>query len=194
MKTSDSAVCEPALRAAHFLHVRHIYQRLHLLLRSALLLLLFSFFSASGWAAVGRFLDAPQYPTAGFVEGAAVGDFNGDGIPDLATCGVGDSRSTVSILLGNGDGTFQTHNEFNNTVSVLLGNGDGTFQRHVEYTAGNFPKSVAIGDFNGDGKLDIVVANYESNLKQVNVLLGNGDGTFGPAVAYGAGQLPVSVV
>src|SRR6266849_3573134 len=227
MKTSDSAVCEPALRAAHFLHVRHIYQRLHLLLRSALLLLLFSFFSASGWAAVGRFLDAPQYPTAGFVEGAAVGDFNGDGIPDLATCGVGDSRSTVSILLGNGDGTFQTHNDFNtgsgptgiavgdfngdgkldivtanygidlefsNTVSVLLGNGDGTFQRHVEYTAGNFPKSVAIGDFNGDGKLDIVVANYESNLKQVNVLLGNGDGTFGPPVAYGAGQLPVSVV
>ena len=197
------------------------------LLISTFLLPAFYFGIAAANAQIPRFLDAPQYPTAGFVEAVAVGDFNGDGTADLATCGVGNSRSTVSILLGNGDGSFQAHRDFNtgvgptgiavgdfngdgkldlvtanfgidqgfsNTVSVLLGNGDGTFQRHVEYEAGNFPKSVAVGDFNGDGKLDVVVANFASNLKQVNVLLGNGDGTFGSPVAYGTGKLPVSVV
>jgi len=153
-----------------------------------------SFFSASAWAAVGRFLDAPRYPLAGFAQGVVVPDFNADGISDLATCGGGDSESTVSIVLGNGDGTFQTHKDFNtgtaptgiavedfngdgkldivtanlgidfgfsNEISVLLRNGDGTFQPDVEYEAGDFPKSVAVGDFKGDGKLDVVVANFE---------------------------------
>ena len=50
---------------------------------------------------------------------------------------------------------------FSNEISVLLRNGDGTFQPDVEYEAGDFPKSVAVGDFKGDGKLDVVVANFE---------------------------------
>ena len=63
-------------------------------------------------------------------------------------------------------------------VSVLLGNGDGTLQPAVNYTVGANPSSVQIGDFNGDGKLDLIVANEASST--LSVLLGNGDGTFNP--------------
>src|SRR5215831_10388909 len=116
-----------------------------------------------------------------------VGDFNGDGIQDLAVANNGFSSDSVSVLLGNGDGTFQaavnfgvgirpavvTVGDFNgdgiqdlavanngsNNVSVLLGNGDGTFQAAVNFGAGDRPVSVAVGDFNGDGRLDLAVAN-----------------------------------
>ena len=67
-----------------------------------------------------------------------MGDFNGDGKPDLAVANSG-----------------------SNNVSVLLGNGDGTFQAAVNYAAGNAPNSVAVGDFNGDGKADLAVANSQ---------------------------------
>jgi hypothetical protein len=76
-------------------------------------------------------------------------------------------------------------------ISILLGNGDGTFQAAVDYGAGSNPSSVAVGDFNGDGKLDIVVANDGSN--NVSIFLGNGDGTFQSAVNYGVGSAPLSV-
>jgi uncharacterized repeat protein (TIGR01451 family) len=76
-------------------------------------------------------------------------------------------------------------------VSVLLGNGDGTFQPLVSYPVGVNPYSVAVGDFNGDGKADLVVANNGSN--NVSVLMGNGDGTFQAAVPYTAGTTPSSV-
>jgi hypothetical protein len=134
----------------------------------------------------------------------AVGDFNGDGKPDLAVSTVGSvlGHDNVSVLLGNGDGTFQKPQDFpvgyvpidvvvgdfnrdgkpdlavanaaDNTVSVLLGNGDGTFQPARNYTVGSDPTALAVGDFNGDGKPDLVV-NGTSGL---NVLLGNGDGSF----------------
>ena len=74
---------------------------------------------------------------------------------------------------------------------MLLGNGDGTFQAAVNYGAGDWPSSVAIGDLDGDGDLDLAVANDDSD--DVSVLLGNGDGTFQPAVNYGAGDSPHSV-
>ena len=126
----------------------------------------------------------------------AVGDFNGDGTQDLA---VANSRSNnVSVLLGNGDGTFQAARNYaagyesewvavgdfngdgtldlavtdygSNTVSVLLGNGDGTFQaRNFSYVAGAGLRSAAIGDFNGDGSPDLAVANSGSN--DVSILL-----------------------
>jgi len=92
----------------------------------------------------------------------AVGDFNGDGLPDLAVA-----------------------NQDSNDVSVLIGNGDGSFQVARNFPAGNIPASVAVGDFNGDGRQDLAVANQDSN--DVSVLIGNGDGSFQVARNIGPG-------
>jgi hypothetical protein len=126
--------------------------------------------------------------------------------------------NNVSVLLGNGDGTFQTAvnysvgsfpdavavgsfngklglavaNNGSSSVSVLLGNGDGTFQTAVNYSVGSFPDAVAVGDFNGDGKIDLAVANNGNN--NVSVLLNNGDGTFRAAANYPAGSNPQGLV
>ncbi|MHC5732537.1 MAG: FG-GAP repeat domain-containing protein, partial [Nostoc sp.] len=81
------------------------------------------------------------------------GDFNNDNKLDLA-------------VANNGD----------NTVSVLLGNGNGLFQTPMNYTVGSGPQSVISGDFNNDNKLDLAVANSRDNT--VSVLLGNGNGLF----------------
>jgi hypothetical protein len=161
------------------------------------------------------FLAPLAYDTGGAVS-VAVGDFNGDGIPDLAVAGYGG----VSVLLGQGDGTFLTaqsyatgngpvsvavgdfngdgkpdlavaNDTYPGTVSVLLGQGDGTFQAAQGYATGNGAFSVAVGDFNGDGKQDLAVANRWND--KVSVLLGQGDGTFLPAQSYAAGNGPVSV-
>ena len=83
----------------------------------------------------------------------ALGDVNGDGVLDLA--------------VANGD--FGSSN-----VSVLLGNGDGSFQAEQRFVAGAGPSSVALGDVNGDGVLDLAGTNGNSG--DVSVLLGNGDG------------------
>ena len=96
------------------------------------------------------------------------GDFNGDGKTDLATA-----------------------NAVSKNISVLLGNGDGTFAAAVNYAAGDDPSSVTTGDFNGDGKTDLAAANSDSD--NISVLLGNGNGTFAVAVNYAAGDAPFSV-
>jgi hypothetical protein len=133
-----------------------------------------------------------------------------DGKPDLVTANI--NASTVSVLQGNGDGTFQTKLDYgtgdapysvaigdvsgdgkpdlvtanlNAGVSVLLGNGDGTFQTKVDYATGGSPQSVAIGDVSGDGKPDLVTANSIGTT--VSVLLGNGDGTFQTKVDHATG-------
>src|ERR1700691_4652841 len=143
----------------------------------------------------------------------ATGDFNGDGVLDVAAvCARGGA-----ILLGNGDGTFQaavnyaagsvpsgvTVADFNGDgfadlavanaggVSVLLGNGDGTFQAAVNYTAGAGPAAVAAGDFIGNGKADLAVVNAADGT--VGVLLGNGDGTFQSAGTSAVGSNPQAV-
>ena len=78
------------------------------------------------------------------------------------------------------------------TVSILLGNGDGTFvTQEVNFEVGVAPFSIAVGDFNNDTILDLATANLGSN--NVSILLGNGDGTFDPAVNFGAGEGPTSI-
>ncbi|MGO9305894.1 MAG: FG-GAP-like repeat-containing protein [Candidatus Korobacteraceae bacterium] len=146
----------------------------------------------------------------------AVGDFNGDGIPDLAVANYFDT--TVTILLGNGDGTFTATavspqvddpialavGDFNDdgkadlavtygygAVMILLGNGDGTFTQKAVVLTGEFPFYVIVGDFNGDGEADLAVANDDNNT--LTILLGNGDGTFEVAASPAAGEGPVSI-
>jgi len=107
-------------------------------------------------------------------DGVATGDFNHDGNLDIVTANSGDN--TVLVLLGHGDGTFQPAVTY--AVTDANGNGIG-------------PNAVAVGDFNGDGNLDIVTANIGDDT--VSVLLGNGDGAFQPAVTYAVGNSPFSV-
>ena len=76
-------------------------------------------------------------------------------------------------------------------VNVLIGNGDGTFQATQYLGTGAWPCSVAVGDFNGDGRSDLVTANYERRHRER--LLGNGDGTFQAKQSFGTGLGPQSV-
>src|SRR5437868_6363139 len=128
------------------------------------------------------------YPTgADDAHSIAVADVNGDGKLDLVVannCSNGNCFSSAAV----------------GSVSVLLGNGDGTFQAAVVFdSGGSGATSVAVADVNGDGKPDLLVANFcvtTSNCANgtVSVLLGNGDGTFRPAVAYNSGgSLAVSL-
>jgi uncharacterized protein (UPF0548 family) len=136
-------------------------------------------FAAMNLDARGIFLEAPTYGSGGYgPQSIAVADVNGDGKPDL--------------LVGNVCGVDL--NCDNEVIAVLLGNGDGTFQAAQSYTlAGYGPISIAVADVNGDGKVDLVVSNwclrdgYCSSSGGVEVLLGNGDGTFQPPVSYSSG-------
>jgi FG-GAP-like repeat/FG-GAP repeat len=125
-------------------------------------------------ASTVTFQPAVTYPVGTAPRAVAVGDFNGDGLMDLVVANSGDPA--------NGD---------DGNVSILLGNGDGTFQPAQSVVAGKNPFSVAVDDFNGDGRLDVVVANNGNSA--VSVLLGNGNGTFQTHVDFATGFGPVSV-
>jgi len=107
--------------------------------------------------------------------------------------GAGDEPTSVFAvdLDGDGDNDLAVANWDSDNVSVLLNNGDGTFQSAVNYRAGDFPHSVFAVDLDGDGHNDLAVANEWPN--NISVLLNNGDGTFQQAVNYGAGYHPRSV-
>ncbi|HKB39524.1 MAG TPA: FG-GAP-like repeat-containing protein [Gemmataceae bacterium] len=176
------------------------------------------------------FLAPVSYAAGGYVGDVKAGDFNGDTVPDLVAANTDDNA--VSVLLGNGDGTFQSAQTFavspwpesvavgdfnedgkldlatanydyygDNDVGILLGHGDGTFAPAVPLTNGTTQGSqgIATGDLNADGHKDLVVTSDsvgDFTQPYVSVILGNGDGTFAPAVAYilGIGGLPSAPV
>jgi hypothetical protein len=141
-------------------------------------------------------------------------DLNDDAKPDLAVAiqhGV-HPRDGLAVLLGNGDGTFQSavvslpgvnandvaaadlnrdgktdlalaNGSSVNGVEVVLGNGDGTFQSPTAYSTGGGAKTVSLVDVNRDGLADLVVGT-----SYTAILFGDGDGNFGPAIIYRIGQ------
>src|SRR5581483_5487147 len=183
--------------------------RSHTAQKIALTLLLLTGLSSLAFA--GEFLPGTNFSLPADPDFVVALDFNGDGKIDLAVAsGLADN---VSILLGNGDGTFQspvsyatqarptglaagdlngdgkvdliTANNSSMSVSVLLGNGNGTFG-----TANNIalpiadPYAVTLADFNGDGILDAAVSNNELANGQLLVMMGVGDGTFLTPLTY----------
>ena len=140
------------------------------------------------------------------------GDFNKDGKLDIATV----EGTLVAVNFGNGDGTFQQAVDYTlpvysyalrtadlngdgfldlvaagdttgSSVNVLINNHDGTFAPAVSYPGNNNSNDLTLADVNGDGKLDIITADEGSGATEgITVMLGNGDGTFGPATTYQA--------
>jgi len=168
----------------------------------------------------GTFTASPSSPATGVdPDSIAVGDFNGDGIPDLAVANlwgtvIGDETGTVTVLLGNGDGTFTAtatspetganpgfvavgdfngdgisdlavSNNASDDLTILLGNGDGTFVTAANPPTGSAPVGIAVGDFNEDGIPDLAVANNAA--ETLTVLLGNGNGTFSTETTVSVG-------
>ena len=162
------------------------------------------------------FATAVNYTTGSFPNSVAVGDFNGDGLQDLAVADTG--SDVVAILFGDGAGNFNKYprlylagdnaqavavGDFNGdgkqdlavpnrivpdgTVSILLGKARGNFGLPLRFTGNIAPQSVVVGDFNNDGKQDLAVAQ-NSAPGSVSILLGDGRGRFGRPTNFSAGS------
>jgi len=128
-----------------------------------------SIFIAEGDGIFRNYKDRVNYTTGTAPRSIQSADFNGDGKRDIVVA-----------------------NRTSNTVSIFLGNGDGTFAPRTDVAVGPNPEVVVVGDFNADGKGDVAVTNFGSN--SVSVLLGNGDGTFGTQTPYATGTGPIGLV
>jgi hypothetical protein len=159
-----------------------------------------------------------RYSTGTSAHGVFAADLNGDTKIDLAVANAG--SNTVSVLFGNGDGTFAaptnygvggepksvqakdfngdgkldlvTANQGPGTVSVLINNGNGTFASSVSYTATAGAHEATSNDLDGDGDNDIAVVGWGASV--LRVLMNNGNGTFTVGPTYSVGQEPHSVV
>jgi hypothetical protein len=117
-------------------------------------------------------------------------------VPPFNSFSPGGSSMRTADLNRDGHDDLVVGDRGGNRVSVLLGNGDGTFQAGVNYPTGVYPNSVAVGDLNGDDWPDVVTANgwpSQGYGNSVSVLLGNGDGTLAAAVDYPVGDGPLAV-
>jgi Bacterial Ig-like domain (group 3)/FG-GAP-like repeat len=174
----------------------------------------------------GTFQTAKTYDTGNvFASSVAIADVNGDGKPDIMVsngggCSPNPCIDKVAVLLGKGDGTFGVPQSYpsaynisamagadvngdgkpdllvtsvfanpnltgDGALSVLLGNGDGSFGNAQSYDSGSGAAfAMAVGDLNGDGKLDAVIVHEQG---VVGVLSGNGDGSFQAAQTYPSG-------
>src|SRR5262249_13302884 len=110
------------------------------------------------------FSPTTSFPVGANPQAVVTADFNHDGKLDLATPG-------YDYELGDG------------SISVLLGNGNGSFQpAQTSWATGPYTSALAAGDFNADGKIDLAAANWGASSNDVSILLGNGDGTFADAI------------
>jgi Bacterial Ig-like domain (group 3)/FG-GAP-like repeat/FG-GAP repeat len=183
-----------------------------------------SLLAVSASADVPRFVDPPFIPTGVYCFAIVTADFNDDGIPDVGSVdryesqigvtlgngdgtfqstqiyNVGQGPSDMKIADLNGDGIpdlvvpLQGVDTPKHEVVVLLGNGNGTFGMPVRFESGSGPSSVALGDLNEDGRIDVVVSNGSGRMQGMSVLLGNGDGTLQLPILYETGDNTNSVV
>ncbi|HEX3377736.1 MAG TPA: FG-GAP-like repeat-containing protein [Candidatus Acidoferrales bacterium] len=170
----------------------------------------------------GTFGTPPAHPAAlpvgGTPSSIVTGEFDtvNNSFADLVVTNSTDN--TVSVLLGNGDGTFTTQNVFatgigpagvatsdfngdtkadlavtnqaDSTVSILLGNGDGTFLTQTTFATGSSPVGIVAANFTGSSP-DLVVADETAN--NADVLIGNGDGTFNTPISLPTGNSPIAL-